>query len=192
MKKDKKLGGLTSSEVLNLKNLDTKIECIKCREILPIKKFSFSVNKNNKKYYLSYECYDCGYKRKLEKHGHKTSLYNATQLYKQDNTVHGRASLLYNRCRQRSKKYGYDFNLNKQLIIDKLSKGICEATGISFVIDGNKYNPYMPSIDRIDSNLGYINENIQVVCMIYNFCKNKFTDEQTKKFIKDAKQYGIY
>lgn len=107
MKSCKKLGGVSKDIAVELRNSNVTINCISCKLDLPIRKFSFAINKKNGKYYLRYECYNCAYKRKLEKHGYKSSSYNATQIYKQDYTIGGRASLLYNRCKQRAKKYGY-------------------------------------------------------------------------------------
>lgn len=39
------------------------------------------------------------------------------------------------------------------------------------------------SVDRIDPNLHYTKNNIQLVCQFVNLGKNKYSDEETKKFI---------
>lgn len=43
---------------------------------------------------------------------------------------------------------------------------------------GLKRNPDKPSIDRIDSNLGYVKGNIQTVCCRANMLKNNATEEE--------------
>jgi hypothetical protein len=45
------------------------------------------------------------------------------------------------------------------------------------------------SVDRIDSSLGYIKGNIQLVCMAVNQMKNDLTVEQLKYFCKSILEY---
>lgn len=45
----------------------------------------------------------------------------------------------------------------------------CALTGILFSEDN------LPSLDRIDSEIGYIKENLQFVCIKVNIMKSKFT-----------------
>lgn len=160
--------------------------CKKCNKEKFFKDFSFKLEKNGK-YYFQYECSKCLYQTRKQKYKYKIKEYIEKQRYNENFTINGRACKLRNHCKQRAKINNYDFNLTKQLIIDKLKIGICEKTGIKLILDDLIYNPYAPSIDRIDNNKGYTNDNIQITCMIYNFCKNKFTDEQVEKFFKDIK-----
>lgn len=45
------------------------------------------------------------------------------------------------------------------------------------------------SVDRIDSGLGYIKGNIQLVCMAANQMKSDLTIEQLKYFCKSILEY---
>lgn len=45
-------------------------------------------------------------------------------------------------------------------------------------------DPYMVSIDRIDSTRGYSVGNIQLLCHIVNLAKKNFTDEQIRRFFQ--------
>jgi len=45
-------------------------------------------------------------------------------------------------------------------------------------------NPKQCSLDRIDCEKGYTKDNIQFICMIANFAKNNFTNEQVLEFCK--------
>ena len=45
------------------------------------------------------------------------------------------------------------------------------------------------SVDRIDSSLGYIKGNIQLVCMAVNQMKSDLTVEQLKYFCKSILEY---
>ena len=56
----------------------------------------------------------------------------------------------------------------------------------------HKYNDLKSvSIDRIDSNLGYIKGNIQLVCMGYNLMKRNFPDEDGRNFIKEIREANL-
>lgn len=180
--------GLDLLEVKELK-LDTskEMKCVKCNKFKPYKSFTGKVSKINNKYYFNYTCNSCLYKKKLVKYEDRNDSYKAKQKDREVNTINGRASRLKNGCKQRAREHNFEFDLDIDIIRDKLEKGICEKTGIKFEFTSFDYNPLAPSIDRIDSNKGYTNDNIQIVCMIYNFCKNKFTEEQVQDFFNKIK-----
>lgn len=59
-------------------------------------------------------------------------------------------------------------------------EGKCQVTGLSFSMEIGtkaKRNPYRPSVDRIDSNKGYVKGNIQIVLAIVNTMKMDYTNE---------------
>jgi hypothetical protein len=62
-------------------------------------------------------------------------------------------------------------DLDRQFI---LQNGVCALSGIEMIHDKN--SPYRPSIDRIDSSLGYTIGNFQFVCSIVNVMKNKIPE----------------
>ena len=47
-----------------------------------------------------------------------------------------------------------------------------------------KQRPDMASLDRIDSDKGYIKGNVRFVCLMYNYAKNVYNDEEVIKFCK--------
>jgi hypothetical protein len=62
-------------------------------------------------------------------------------------------------------------------------KGCCALTGRQFEnieLRCTKDTPFAPSIDRIDSSLGYTMENVRIVCLIVNYSLGNFGD----KFLK--------
>lgn len=86
---------------------------------------------------------------------------------------------LFAHCKKRACKAGIEFLLTPLWIEKKLAVGVCERTGVSFVLKiGNKYdrNPWFPSIDRVNPLFGYTENNCQMVCLIYNLGKNRWTD----------------
>lgn len=81
-------------------------------------------------------------------------------------------------ARVRAKRCELEFNINleylQQILVTQNNK--CCYTDIEF--DNTKGNEiYSISIDRIDSNLGYIKGNIQLVLQIINFMKQQYPEE---------------
>lgn len=68
-------------------------------------------------------------------------------------------------------------------LIDRAG-GLCELSGLEFVYDGDGRNPFSPSIDRIDSSIGYVEGNVRLVCLIANLGMSEWGHEP---FIKLAK-----
>jgi len=97
-------------------------------------------------------------------------------------TLEQTAIMHYWAIRDRAKRKGIKFSLPVQWVIDAYIGGICHRTGIKFSTELR--SPFLPSVDRIDPSLGYVSENCQVVCLIYNFCKNQYTDDVVLEFAK--------
>ena len=70
----------------------------------------------------------------------------------------------------------------------EIQKGICPYSGINLTLNThghtNKDKISSASLDRIDSNLGYIKGNIQWVSQCINYMKNTMTHEETVKVCK--------
>lgn len=62
-----------------------------------------------------------------------------------------------------------------ELVSYMLSRSRRRATrkGLAFELTG----PFMPSIDRLDSNAGYVKDNCRVVALIYNMAKSSWSDD---------------
>ena len=69
-------------------------------------------------------------------------------------------------------------------------KGLCALSGIpmTYYFDSGRV-PTNVSVDRINSNLGYIKGNLQLVCMAVNQMKSDLTIEQLKYFCKSILEY---
>lgn len=100
-------------------------------------------------------------------------------------SVDGRAKSLYSSAKRRSIKHNLEFDLSFSKIVVTLMLGKCERTGITFDLSPASKtwrNPYAPSLDRINSNKGYTNDNVKVVVNMYNTGKGQHTDEEFIKF----------
>lgn len=110
-------------------------------------------------------------------------------------SIKGRAKTLWGHARQRAERRGREFALDVQIVIDALEKGRCEATNIEFVLQipdvKNKHHPYSPSIDRIDSNLGYTPENCQIVVYAFNSIKNQWDMDIIRYVITQYFQHNL-
>lgn len=108
-------------------------------------------------------------------------------------TPEGRATRMISQTRVDARRADRIFELDKEWLVEKLKKGLCEKTGLPFVFNGkdqqelnqkSSKHPFSPSLERKDSTLGYTKENTIVVCLIYNFCKNVFQEEAVEMFCR--------
>ena len=81
------------------------------------------------------------------------------------------------------------FNITPEYIqsIYDSQNGVCALSGLKFEMElgkPRKRNPYRPSVDRINSNKGYVKGNIQFVLAIVNTMKMDYTDDILKPVIK--------
>lgn len=88
------------------------------------------------------------------------------------------ASILIN-CRASAKKRGHDFELTLEMLGDMFSEMRCSVTGMKLSVtwDGPGRNPWYPSVDRIDTSLGYVPGNVRPVCWAYNCARQTWPDE---------------
>jgi hypothetical protein len=65
----------------------------------------------------------------------------------------------------------------------------CAVTGLVLSLEHDAAGgmPYSPSIDRIDSGIGYTRENVRIVCLSVNYAMNKWG---THVFDKIASEYS--
>lgn len=89
---------------------------------------------------------------------------------------------VYKNAKSNAQKKTRDFSLTLsqfQEIVDR-SNGHCEVTGIKFqrIKDTVKYErqPFMPSLDRIDSLIGYTVDNCRLVCTSANYALSTWGD----------------
>lgn len=104
---------------------------------------------------------------------------------KDGNTIASRARRLICAAQRRAKKKRLQITLRNEDISPALKRGVCEITGIPFVmVCGEGTHPYSPTLDRIDPNVGYIPTNVRVVVHIYNACRNEWGDAVVIDFAK--------
>lgn len=92
--------------------------------------------------------------------------------------------MLWDRSRQNSKKSGKEFNITVEDIIIPEYCPYLKIKLSTNIIDNQSPNYY--TIDRIDSNIGYVKGNIQILSLLANTMKNNATIEQLLEFSKNV------
>lgn len=128
-------------------------------------------------------CKSCILSLAPEKH----KLTYADKIIKKHANYKNYISTLLNHTSKRKKQY----NLDIQYLIDlyESQNGSCAISGIEMTYDYGKTATNI-SIDRIDSNIGYIKGNIQLTCYIANIMKNKFSTIDFINFCEKIVNYN--
>jgi len=98
-------------------------------------------------------------------------------------------------CRKRAKINNLPFNLTP-IFLKRLwdsQDGMCAITGIPMEMNRTRSGKslksiYYGSVDRIDSNAGYIEDNVQFVTLGVNYMKNNFDTNMVKEFINNIRR----
>lgn len=92
-------------------------------------------------------------------------------------TTHkGRADRLLSGAKRRATAIGVPFNLDLEWLLERLAAGVCEVTGVPFVIQSGRHS-FAPSLDRNDPDLGYTKDNVRVTLWCFNAAKGTGTDQ---------------
>lgn len=97
-------------------------------------------------------------------------------------TLDGKLISLVTQSKYRSKQSGREHLINTSYLRGLFigQDGCCALSGIKMTISGERgTDDYWKSIsiDRIDSSLGYIEGNVQLVCTGVNYMKKDMTDK---------------
>lgn len=107
------------------------------------------------------------------------------QKYSQETALLKILNMRYYGCKQRATEKKLDFDLTKDYLKQLWDKqnGICALSGIAmtFDIDSGRTNTNV-SVDKINPNLGYTKDNIQLVCMAVNQMKSDLRLEELYMF----------
>lgn len=89
--------------------------------------------------------------------------------------------------RARSRYKEFDLTLNDLKEVFDAQNGICPYSKVklNFASKSSKNNPiYTMSLDRIDSNIGYIKENIQFISIAMNHLKNNMIELEVQELLQ--------
>lgn len=101
-----------------------------------------------------------------------------------------KARRIFTATKRRAGRLGIPFSIQESdIIIPKR----CPVFGVELKIGAlgvRGFNPYSPSLDRIDPQLGYIPGNVCIISMKANSLKNSLTFEQLKAILKYVEERG--
>ena len=114
-------------------------------------------------------------------------------------TIGGRASLLISNAKRRCRDKNIEFHLTRQWVEEHLARNTCEITGMLFdfgpPIGGVSRMINAPSLDRIDKNKHYTEDNTRVILWAVNCALSEYGTEvmlpilkATVKGIENAQQ----
>ena len=125
-------------------------------------------------------------RRKLDRLGSKKDHIRARDNKYRESTIRAFLSHKFSHLKKEkhhnktSNKCKLSVTLEYLLKLWENQNGKCAISGK--VMSHKKNDLFGVSIDRIDSNFGYLEGNIQLVCQGLNFAKNKYTDCQIRYF----------
>lgn len=126
------------------------------------KKYHIQSNKNKKEKMLL----DPEYKEKINEQKRTSSRLNFKQ------------NMLAN-AKRRALKKNLEFNLTLE---DIIVPDLCPILKIPFIIGTKSNYEHTPSLDRINNNLGYTKNNVQIITKKANSMKNSATSEELLLF----------
>lgn len=96
-------------------------------------------------------------------------------------------STLLNHASKREK----EFNIDIQYLIDlyESQNGLCNISGVKMTYEHGKVATNI-SVDRINSDIGYVKGNVQLTCYIANIMKSKFLITDFIDFCKKIVDYN--
>lgn len=139
--------------------------CEKCREEKHISNFN---NQPKKSDGYESDCKTCKQKWKKEREAARCS------------TILGHLTFLYTKTRNTAKERNKEFDITLNDLVELYSKqaGLCAITKKKLTCGRNNPLGTTISIDRINSNKGYVKNNIQLVCARVNVIKSNMTKEE--------------
>ena len=100
--------------------------------------------------------------------------------------VNNPSKAMYDRAKKRASKTGLRFDLE---ISDINIPEFCPLIGIKLKQNKGCAGDDSPSVDRINSTLGYTKDNVRVISRLANIMKANATNEQLLLFVKNLPDY---
>jgi hypothetical protein len=153
-------------------------------------------------------CTRCGQEKPLDQFRfnartgrHSTACTNCWKPHRQTRYIHKTIENYLSQKLRQSKRGGkgrdkrnISFNITLEDVMALYEKqgGRCVITGVA--LTHSEESPYTnASIDRIDPDLGYENENIRLVCSLVNIMRMRLSDEELGEWsVMIAKGMGLW
>jgi hypothetical protein len=163
--------------------IDGKKQCTRCNEWKPIEEFEKHKKSNQGR---SGRCKDCATKRTTQWVGGTIENY-LTRLVKSNRSNRKFRTEKRNKRGKRPADFWTESCIAFEFLMElwKEQNGRCAITGIEMThLAGEGRTQTNVSIDRIDSSIGYVEGNIQLVCKIVNVMKSELSLADLKLWCK--------
>jgi hypothetical protein len=164
--------------------------CKKCNESKPATIEHFL--KDKKGYFYPY-CRDCKNKYLNQNYVRRPKVKLSDQeLYEKNisrinkSRIDKWAKHLINSSRHNAKRYGKEFDIDEEYILDLYEEQNHKCFWYGVLLEPSNINRYpsKPSLDRLDSEKGYVKGNVVISCMAANIGRNSCDADIFENFCK--------
>lgn len=132
---------------------------------------------------ISFEKEKREYVRQISKGRNKDRFFCSISCHASEEDEFSPFRVYVSTARKNARLKQLDFNLTVSHLkfIWDTQKGICPYLGVNMHLDKGRFsthNPAKASLDRIDSSKGYVEGNVEFVCIFVNLGKNGYRKEQ--------------
>lgn len=80
---------------------------------------------------------------------------------------------MWKSAKERARVKGFEFSMTRERVVEGVVNGFCEVTHLPFTLalPEGRVQALSPTIDRVDNDRGYTDDNVQIVCWVYNRAK---------------------
>lgn len=105
--------------------------------------------------------------------------------YRMKNPLKTNCSRLLASAKKRAAYLSMDYDLDLAWVVNKVSAGVCEVSGIPFEMSASRImaQPFSPSLDRIDREKGYTKDNCRIILWGLNVSFNWWGEETFRKIM---------
>lgn len=169
----------------------------KCKHCSAVKPLELFVKNKGCKDGHTNKCKDCEASWKQQYYSkNKQHITNRNNLYRANNpkwysrSLEQRLRYVIQLGIGRAKKKRIIWNLSLDFLTQLWEKqgGVCVYSGVPLSYEDN--HPHTVSLDRIDSSKGYTEDNVQFVCTLVNYVKQRFDESVFFDFCKSVTQHS--
>ena len=89
------------------------------------------------------------------------------------------------RARSRAQTKGLEFSITEEDLraMFTAQEGRCYWLGVPLILTEEPKSPFLPSLDRVNSDRGYRADNVVLACLAANYAKNNTDPDRWEEFL---------